>query len=102
MTAPFSKLVNEKHETLILNEKQDQAIRLANSNSRRKEIPAKKKHSAILDIILAMVFIIAMAVAFYVATASHRGAPSIGDTPVSEMSISEQLKMAEEIRYNDN
>ena len=100
MTAPFSKLVNEKHDALVLNEKQDQAIKLVTSN-RRKETPAKKK-SPVLDIILAVIFIVAMAAAFYVATASHRGAPTINDAPVSEMSISDQLSAMEEARYNDN
>ena len=100
MTAPFSKLVNEKHDGLVLIEQQNQAIEL--TNSRRKESPAKKKHSIVVDVILAMVFIVAMAVAFYVATAEHRGDPSINGTPVSEMSISEQLNMMEEVRYNDN
>ena len=101
MTAPFSKLVNEKHDGLVLVEQQNQAIRMVN-NSRRKETPAKKKHSIVVDIVLAMVFIIALAVAFHMVTASHRGIPSFGGTPVSEMSISEQLEMAEEVRYNDN
>ena len=101
MTAPFSKLVNSKHDNLVLNEKQDQAIKLVNSNSRRKETPVKKKHSVILDIVLALIFVAAMAVAFYVATAEHHGAPSFDGTPVSEMSISEQLEFAKEARYND-
>ena len=100
MTAPFSKIVNEKHETLILNEKQDQAIRLANSNSRRKETPAKKK-SPVLDIILAVIFVAAVAVAFHMVTAEHRGDPTFNGRSVSEMSISEQLEMAKEARYND-
>lgn len=100
MTAPFSKIVNSKHDNLILNEKQDQAIRLV--NSRRKETPAKKKAGWLPELVLALVFVVAVGVAFYMATAEHRGAPSIDGTPVSEMSISEQLKMAEEVRYNDN
>lgn len=99
MTAPFSKIVNEKHDVLVLNEKQDQAIRLA--NSRRKEIPAKKKASWIPELVLATVFIIVAAVAFHMATSSHRGVPSIDGTPISEMSISEQLERVEEVRYND-
>lgn len=99
MTAPFSKLVNEKHDGMVLAEKQDQAIRLA--NSRRKETPAKKANW-LPELVLALVFVVAVSVAFYMATAEHRGAPSIDGTPVSEMSISEQLKMAEEVRYNDN
>lgn len=100
MTAPFAKLTNEKHDRMILTAQQDQAIRMV-ANNRRVKSPAKKK-SIMLDIILAMVFIIALAVAFYAATAEHRGAPSFGGTPISEMSISEQLKFAEEARYNDN
>lgn len=100
MTAPFAKLANEKHDQMILIAQQDQAIRMA-TNSRRKA-PAKKKKSIVLDIILALAFIAALAVAFYMVTAEHRGAPSFGGTPVSEMSISEQLKFAEEARYNDN
>ena len=99
MTAPFSKIVNSKHDNLILNEKQDQAIRLV--NSRRKETPAKKSNW-LPEIIIAIVFIIVAAVAFHIVTASHRGVPSFGGTPVSEMSISEQLERAEEARYNDN
>lgn len=99
MTAPFTKLVNSKHDNMVLVEKQNQAIRMA--NSRRKETPAKKKHSDVLDIALAMVFIIALAVAFYVATAEHRGDPSIDGSPISEMSISAQLNAMEEARYND-
>lgn len=100
MTAPFSKIVNEKHDNLILNEQQDQAIKMV-ANSRRKETPAKKKHSILLDIVLALAFIAALAVAFYVSTAEHRGDPSINGAPISEMSISEQLKLMEEVRYND-
>ena len=100
MTAPFSKIVNEKHDTLVLNAQQDQAIRMV-ANNRRVKSPAKKK-SIVLDIILALAFIAALAVAFYMVTADHRGAPSINGTPISEMSISEQLKFAEEARYNDN
>ena len=100
MTAPFTKLVNEKHDALILNEKQDQAIRMA--NSRRKETPAKKKSGWLPELVLASLFIIALAVAFYVATAEHRGAPAFNGTPVSGMSISEQLERAEVVRYNDN
>ena len=99
MTAPFAKLVNNKHDSLVLTTQQDQAIKLV--NSRRKETPAKKK-SPVLDIILALVFVVAVAVAFYVSTANHRGAPSFGGTPVSEMSISAQLDAMEEARYNDN
>lgn len=100
MTAPFSKIVNSKHDNLVLVEQQNQAIRMAN-NSRRKETPAKKKHSVMVDIILAVIFIVAVAAAFHIATAEHRGAPSFGGTPVSEMSISEQLERAEEALYND-
>lgn len=99
MTAPFAKLANEKHDNLVLVEQQNQAIRMVNNN-RRKETPAKKK-SPVLDIILALVFIIVVGIAFYMATASHRGVPSFGGTPVSEMSISEQLESAKEARYND-
>lgn len=99
MTAPFSKLVNEKHDNLVLNEKQDQAIKL--TNSRRKETPAKKKSGWLPELVLAALFIIAVAVAFHMVTASHRGVPSFGGTPVSEMSISEQLESAKEARYND-
>lgn len=99
MTAPFSKIVNNKHDNLVLIEKQNQAIELA--NSRRKETPAKKKATLLPEIILAMVFIAALVVAFYMATANHRGAPSINGTPISEMSISEQLERVEEVRYND-
>ena len=100
MTAPFAKLANEKHDQKILAEQQNQAIRMVN-NSRRKETPAKKK-SPVLDIILALIFIVAVVVAFYVSTASHRGDPTINGAPVSEMSISEQLIAMEEARYNDN
>lgn len=99
MTAPFAKIVNEKHDQIVLVEKQDQAIKMA--NSRRKETPAKKK-SPVLDIILALIFVAAVAVAFHIATAEHRGAPSINGAPISEMSISEQLNAMEEARYNDN
>lgn len=99
MTAPFSKLVNNQHDQKVLAEQQNQAIRMA--NSRRKETPAKKKANWLPELVLASLFIIALAVAFYVATAEHRGAPSINGTPVSEMSISEQLQMVEEVRYND-
>lgn len=101
MTAPFSKIVNTRHDNMVLIEKQDQAIKLV-TNSRRKETPVKKKANWVPEIIIAIVFIIALAVAFYVTTAEHRGAPSFDGTPVSEMLISEQLKMAEEVRYNDN
>ena len=99
MTAPFSKLVNSKHDNLVLNEKQDQAIKIA--NRRRVKSPAKKKSGWLPEVIMAVLFIAAVAVAFYVATASHRGVPSFGGTPVSEMSISEQLESAKEARYND-
>ena len=99
MTAPFSKIVNSKHDQMILVEKQDQAIRMV--NSRRKETPAKKKASWIPEVIMAALFIIALAVAFYVATAEHRGDPSINGSPISEMSISAQLDAMEEARYND-
>lgn len=99
MTAPFYKLVNNQHDQKVLTEQQNQAIRMA--NSRRKEIPAKKKANWLPELVLASLFIIALAVAFYVATAEHRGAPSINGTPVSEMSIYEQLQMVEEVRYND-
>lgn len=99
MTAPFAKLVNNKHDQAVLLNQQDQAIRMA--NSRRVKAPAKKKHSAVLDIVLALVFVIVLAVAFYAATAEHRGVPSIDGTPISEMSISEQLEMVKEARYND-
>lgn len=100
MTAPFSKIVNNQHDQKVLAEQQNQAIRMVN-NSRRKETPAKKK-SPVLDIILALIFIVAVAVAFYVSTASHRGDPTINGTPVSEMSIFEQLDVMKEVRYNDN
>ena len=100
MTAPFSKIVNEKHDNLILNEQQDQAIRIAN-NSRRKETPAKKKSGWLPELVLAALFIITVAVAFHMVTANHRGVPSFGGTPVSEMSISEQLENAKEARHND-
>ena len=99
MTAPFAKLANEKHDNLVLVEQQNQAIRMVNNN-RRKETPAKKK-SPVLDIILALIFIVAVAVAFYVSTASHRGDPTINGAPVSEMPISEQITAMEEARYND-
>ena len=99
MTAPFSKLVNNRHDSMVLIEKQDQAIKLV--NSRRKETPAKKKHSVMVDIILAVIFIVAVAVAFHIATAEHRGDPSINGSPISEMSISEQLDVMKEARYND-
>lgn len=100
MTAPFTRIVNDKHDNMVLVNQQDQAIRMA--NSQRKETPAKKKAGWIPEIIMAALFIIALAVAFYVATDEHRGAPSFSGTPISEMSISEQLKFAEEARYNDN
>lgn len=100
MTAPFAKLANEKHDNMVLAEKQDQAIKLV--TNRRVKAPAKKKAGWLPEIIIAALFIIALAVAFYVATAEHRGDPSFGGTPISEMSISEQLKFAEEARYNDN
>ena len=99
MTAPFSKIVNNKHDSLILIEKENQAIKMA--NSRRKEIPAKKKAGWLPELLLALVFIVAVAVAFYMVTAEHRGDPSFGGTPISEMSISKQLERAEEVRYND-
>lgn len=101
MTAPFSKIVNNRHDNLVLTEQQDQAIKIV-TNNRRMKAPAKKKHSAVVDIILALIFVVALAVAFYVSTAEHRGDLSFGDTPVSEMSISEQLESAKEARYNDN
>lgn len=101
MTAPFAKLANEKHDQKVLAEQQNQAIRMVN-NSRRKETPAKKKASWIPEIAIAIIFVIVAAVAFHMVTAEHRGDPSFGGTPVSEMDISEQLKMAEEVRYNDN
>ena len=100
MTAPFAKLVNEKHDQIVLVNQQDQAIKMV-ANNRRVNSPVKKKHSAVVDIILALAFIISLAVAFYVATAEHRGAPSINGAPISEMSISEQLELMEEARYND-
>lgn len=100
MTAPFAKLANEKHDRIVLTNQQDQAIRMV-ANSRRVKSPAKKKHSAALDIVLALAFIAALAVAFYMVTADRRGDPSFGGTPVSEMSISEQLEAAKEARYND-
>ena len=100
MTAPFSKIVNTRHDTLVLNAQQDQAIKLA--NSWRKETPAKKKSDWLPELVLASLFIIALAVAFYVATAEHRGAPAFNGTSVSEMSISEQLESVKEARYNDN
>ena len=99
MTAPFSKIVNNQHDQKVLAEQQDQAIKMV-TNNRRKETPAKKA-SWLPELVLALVFVTAVGVAFYMATAEHRGAPSFGGTPVSEMSISEQLKMAEEVRYND-
>lgn len=101
MTAPFSKIVNEKHDALILNAQQDQAIKMV-ANSRRVKSPAKKKASWIPEVIMAALFIIALAVAFYVATAEHRGDPSINGSPITEMSISEQLDVMKEARYNDN
>lgn len=101
MTAPFAKLANEKHDRMILTAQQDQAIRMV-ANNLRPKAPAKKKAGWIPEIIMAALFIIALAVAFYVATDEHRGAPSFSGTPISEMSISEQLKFAEEARYNDN
>lgn len=100
MTAPFTRIVNNQHDQKVLVDQQDQAIRLI--NNRRKETPAKKKAGWLPELVLALVFVVAVGVAFYMATAEHRGAPSIDGTPVSEMSISEQLKMAEEVRYNDN
>ena len=99
MTAPFSKIVNNQHDQKVLAEQQDQAIKMV-TNNRRKETPAKKA-SWLPELVLALVLVVAVGVAFYMATAEHRGAPSFGGTPVSEMSISEQLKMAEEARYND-
>ena len=99
MTAPFTKLVNSKHDQKVLVEQQDQVIRMA--NSRRKETPAKKKANWLAEIVLAIIFVAAVAVAFHMVTAEHRGAPSFNGTPVSEMSISEQLESAKEARYND-
>ena len=99
MTAPFSKIVNNQHDQMVLVEQQNQAIRMV---SRRKETPVKKKANWLPEIIIAIVFIIALAVAFYVATAEHRGDPSINGAPISEMSISDQLTAMEEARYNDN
>ena len=100
MTAPFAKLANEKHDSLILAAQQDQAIKLV-TNSRRKETPVKKKSGWLPEVIMAVLFIAAVAMAFYVATAEHRGDPSINGAPVSEMSISEQLEAMKEVRYND-
>lgn len=100
MTAPFSKIVNTRHDNMVLAEQQDQAIRMV-ANSRRVKSPTKKKSNWLPEIILAMVFIIALAVAFYAATAEHRGVLSFDGTPISEMSISEQLEAAKEARYND-
>ena len=100
MTAPFSKLVNSKHDNMILTAQQDQAIKMV-ANNRRAKAPIKKKANWLPEIIMAALFIIAVAVAFYVATAGHRGDPAFNGTPVSEMSISEQLERAEEVRYND-
>lgn len=100
MTAPFSKIVNEKHDNLVLFEKQDQAIKML--AQQRAKAPAKKKKAGwIPEVILAVIFIVAIGVAFYVSTASHHGVPSIDGTPISEMSISKQLERAEEVRYND-
>ena len=99
MTAPFSKIVNSKHDNMVLIEKQNQAIELA--NSRRVNPPAKKNHAIVMDIILALVFVAAVAVAFYMTTAEHRGDPSINGVPISEMSISEQIEGVKEARYND-
>lgn len=99
MTAPFSKIVNNQHDQKVLVEQQNQAIRMV---SRRKETPVKKKANWLPEIIIAIVFIIALAVAFYVTTAEHRGDPSINGAPISEMSISEQLTAMKEARYNDN
>ena len=101
MTAPFAKIVNNQHDQKVLVEQQNQAIRMV-SNSRRKETPTKKKSGWLAEIVLAIIFVAAMAVAFYVATAEHRGDPSIDGSPISEMSISEQLDAMEEARYNDN
>ena len=100
MTAPFAKLVNENHNQMVLLEKQDQAIKLV--ASKRVRVPANKKKAGwVPEVILAVIFIVAIGVAFYMATGEHHGVPSFDGTPVSEMSISEQLKMAEEVRYND-
>lgn len=100
MTAPFTRIVNDKHDQIVLVNQQDQAIRMA--NNRRVKAPAKKRAGWLPEIIIATLFIIALAVAFYVTTAEHRGAPNINGAPISEMSISEQLERAEEVRYNDN
>ena len=100
MTAPFTRIVNNQHDQKVLVEQQDQAIRMV-ANSRRKETPAKKA-SWLPELVLALVLVVAVGVAFYMATAEHRGAPSIDGTPVSEMSISAQLDAMEEVRYNDN
>lgn len=100
MTAPFAKLTNEKHDQMILTAQQDQAIKMV-ANSRRVKAPAKKKAGWLPELLLALVLIVAVAVAFYMATAEHRGDPSFGGTPISEMSISEQLERAKEVRYND-
>lgn len=100
MTAPFSKIVNNRHDQMVLLEKQDQAIKMVNNRS--VKTPAKKKKAGwIPEFILAILFIVAIGVAFYMATGEHRGVPSFDGTPVSEMSISEQLERAEEVRYND-
>ena len=100
MTAPFSKIVNNRHDQMVLLEKQDQAIKMVNNRS--VKTPAKKKKAGwIPEVILAVIFIVAIGVAFYMATGEHRGVPSFDGTPVSEMSISEQLERAEEVRYND-
>ena len=101
MTAPFAKLANEKHDQKVLIEQQNQVIKMV-TNSRRAKAPIKKKANWLPEIAMAIIFIIALVVAFYVSTAEHRGDPSFGGTPVSEMSISEQLERAEEVRYNDN
>ena len=100
MTAPFAKLANKKHDDMVLVEQQNQAIRMVN-NSRRKETPAKKKSGWLPELVLALVLLATMAVAFYVATAEHRGDPSINGAPISEMPISAQLDAMEEVRYND-
>lgn len=100
MTAPFSKIVNTRHDNLVLVEQQNQAIKLA--NSQRVKTPAKKKAGWLPEIILAAIFVVGMFAAFYVANRDHLAGPlNYNGTPMSEMSISEQLKLVEEARYND-
>lgn len=101
MTAPFSKIVNSKHDSMVLAAQQDQAIKMV-ANNRRANSPTKKKAGWLPEIILAAIFVVGMFAAFYVANRDHLAGPlNYNGTPMSEFSASEQLEIAEEVRYND-